>query len=71
MIVIVQIYTLLSLLQQPVSERYMVLDIGRYIKYRKKELLCFEMWLYLDFFVLGGFGMRRYIMYQPERRRDT
>lgn len=69
MIVIVQIYTLLSLLQQPVSERYMVLDIGRYIKYRKKELLCFEMWLY--FFVLGGFGTRRYIMYRPERRRDT
>lgn len=30
---------------------------------------CFEMWLY--FFVLGGFGTRRYIMYQPERRRDT
>lgn len=34
MIVIVQIYTLLNLLQKPVLERYVVPGIGRYIKYR-------------------------------------
>lgn len=53
MIVIVQVYTPLHS-RKPVSERYVVPGIGRYIKYRNKELVCFDMWLY--FFILGGLG---------------
>lgn len=44
---------LLGPLQKPLSERFVVPGIGRYMNHRKKELVCFEMLVVL--FCFGGF----------------